>query len=379
MKERRRFSRFREKWKWNAMEETRSPTEALIFLWLPKKMAKLIIPKKLKKGDTIAFVSPSAGLAPFAGHRIEKARSFFEKNGYQVKIAKNALRNSGYVSAPAKDRAQDLNEVFLDEDVKCIISTVGGNHSNQVLPYLDWKIIKNNPKIFVGYSDISVLHYAFQTQANLQTYYGPCVMTQFGESPEVFDYTWKYFQMALSDDLKKIRVAPSKFWTDDCSRDWSKGEDLQKARKLNKNQGFFWLKEGRAQGRIVGGCVPSINHLLGTKFWIDPKDGIFFIDIPEGQQFNKGLSLSEVGSYLADLYNVGVFDAIKGLIIGRPFGYSQDDFKALADIILNQYAKGNDYPILAQANIGHADPIITIPYGSEAFLDSNRKIFEIEN
>jgi len=339
-------------------------------------MKKLFIPNKLKKGDTIALISPSAGLAPFAMHRIERAVDFFKKQGFGVKIAKNALRNAGYVSASAVERAQDFNEVFADSEIKCVMATIGGNHSNQILPFIDWNCVRGNPKIFVGYSDITVLHIALASQANLQTYYGPCAMTQFGENPQVFDYTWEYFKKALFDlnEEREINVKASDFFCEDASLNWFKKEDLKKSRETRQNKGWIWWRDGKAKGAIAGGCVPSINHLLGTKYWNDPKGSIFFIDIPEGISIDKGLAVSEVDSYLADLANAGIFENIAGLIIGKPYRYSTKDLDLLKTIIMG-YAKNNNYPILAGVNIGHVDPIITIPYGAPAIFDSDTNLF----
>ncbi len=148
-------------------------------------------------------------------------------------------------------------------------------------------------------------------------------------------------------------------------------------RETEKNKGWVWWREGKAQGAIAGGCVPSINHLLGTKYWFDPKGSIFFIDIPEGASFDKGLAVSEVDSYLADLANAGIFENIAGLVVGRPYRYSVEDLGLLKNIIMD-YAKNNDYPVLACANIGHVDPVITLPYGAQAMLDSDADIFSFQ-
>jgi muramoyltetrapeptide carboxypeptidase len=339
----------------------------------------LIIPRKIKKGDTIAFISPSAGLAPFAMHRIDKAKAFLENEGYKVIMGKNALKNNGYVSATIEERVADLHEAFLDKEITCIICTIGGNHSNQLLKYIDWKIVKNNPKIFIGYSDISVLHYAINSMANLQTYYGPCVMTQFGENPRIFDYSWNSFKKILTEEeklSKNYEVKASKFWTDDSSLDWFKKDDLKKPRETFPNTGHLWLQSGKASGLVVGGCIPSINHTLGTKYWIKPKGSIFFIDIPEGSSLSNGLSLEDLDSFLADLDNANVFKEIKGLVIGRPYHYSDQENKEMISII-KKYAE-NDYPILLNTNIGHADPIITLPYGSKVELDSDKNLFNIK-
>jgi len=336
-------------------------------------MNNLIIPEKLKKGDIIAFVSPSAGLAPFAMHRIDIAKKFFEDKGYVVKISDHALENNDYVSSSAQERAGDINKMFDDKEVKMIICTIGGNHSNQILKYLDYELIKNNPKIFVGYSDITVLHNAILTKSELATYYGPCVMTQFGENPKVLDYTWEYFEKVLINNEKNIEIEPSKEWTEELLN-WFEKDDLKRERKLEKNSGYNWLKKGKAKSFLWGGCIPSINHLIGTEYLNKPDDSIFFIDIPEGEQFDKGLSIDSLDSYLADLDNLGIFNKIKGLIIGRPFHYSDEDLEKLKVIIL-KYTEGENYPILMNVNLGHTDPVITLQYGAKIILDSEKNIF----
>lgn len=341
------------------------------------KNSNFVIPAKLRKGDTVGFISPSAGSAPFAIHRIEKAADTFKKMGYKVKFSQNALKNNGYISAPAKDRASDMHQMFKDTEVKMIIATIGGNHSNQLLKYLDFDLIAKNPKIFMGYSDIAVLHYAIQTQCNLATYYGPCAMTQFGEYPNILDYTLKYFNHEISDSEHKnsYLISPSEYWTEEVLN-WFEKEDMKRPRKLEKNSGYQWLAEGKERGEISGGCVPSINHLAGTKYWPDPKDKIYFIDIPEGDSLNKGISISELDSFLADLDNIGLFGSIKGLIVGRPYHYSFEKVTELKNVIL-KYAGKKNYPILYNVNIGHTDPIITVRYGAMAELNSSKNFFRI--
>lgn len=336
----------------------------------------LIIPKKLVRGDVIGVVSPSAGLGTIFPHRIEQAEKNFNKLGFKVKYAKNSLKNDGYVSASAEERADDLHEMFLDKEVKAIIATIGGDHSNQVLKYLDFEIIKNNPKIFLGYSDITVLHFAFAARANLRTYYGPCVISEFGEYPEILPYTLEYFKKILTKNEPVGGILQSDSWTWEFL-DWSKKKDQTRARKMNPNNGYEWWKNGYAEGEIFGGCIPSLNHLAGTDYWIDLKDKIFFIDIPEGSPGQK-FSLASLDSFLADLDNLGVFRSIRGLIIGRPYFYESEDSKKLRKII-TYYTKNLNYPILFNVNIGHVSPVITVPLGAEVFIDSQKNCFEIKD
>ena len=186
---------------------------------------KLIVPPCIKKGDLIGIISPSAGLAPFAMHRIDNAVKYLKKIGFRVLIGKHALENADYVSASIKSRVDDIHSMFSNQAVKAIICSIGGNNSNQLLPYIDYKLIRDNPKMFIGYSDISVLHFAFQSQAGLATYYGPCVMTQFGEHPKPLDYTMQYFfKLALKNKLgSSIKILPSKKWTDETLGWFKKG------------------------------------------------------------------------------------------------------------------------------------------------------------
>ena len=337
----------------------------------------LTLTKKLKKGDTISIVAPSSGLAYFAVHRIEIAKKVLEKMGFLVIIENNALKNIGYLSGLASERVADIHSAFSNKNVKAIFCTIGGNHSNQLLKYIDFDLVRNNPKIFVGYSDISVLHYAFLKKSGLQTYYGPCLMTQFGEFPEPLPYTYDYFKKVLiTDNNEDIDVLPSESFTDEVLN-WVTKSDLERPRKMIDSIGYKWLRDGYADSEIIGGCIPSINHLVGTDFWIDPKDKIFFIDIPEGHNLGEGLSISELDSYLADLDNIGVFKSIKGLIVGRPFNYNKEQHNELI-LIINYYTKDTNYPILFNANIGHSDPIITLPMMSRVILDSKNNKFIIK-
>lgn len=338
-------------------------------------MSNLIIPKKLKKGDTIGIVSPSAGLAPFTMHRINRAISFLESQGYKIKIAKSALKNDGYVSASIKERVDDIHEMFNDKEISMIICTIGGNHSNQLLKYIDFDLIRHNPKIFIGYSDITVLHYAIQSQANLATYYGPCLITQFGENPNILPYTLDYLEKAITESGESYIIETSETWTDEILN-WFEKKDLDRPRKLFKNNGHEWLKEGSAKGLLVGGAIPSINHLAGTKYWLDVKDKILLIDIPEGSDINKGLPISEVDAYLADLDNLSVFDDIAGLIIGRPYHYSEEENNQLKKLLLS-YTENKKYPTLYNVNVGHVDPIATFSYGDILELNSNNNTLRI--
>ncbi len=338
-------------------------------------MKCLIKPKHLKKGDTIGILSPSASLAGLAPHRVEIGIKTLQKLGFKVKIGKHALKITNYTAGSPKERAEDINKFFSDKIVKAIFSFIGGNHSNQILKYLDFNLIKENPKIFLGYSDITVLQFTFYTQANLVSFYGPAVLTQFAENPEILPYTKEYFEKAIMTSKPIGRVAPSLKWTDEVL-DWFKKEDLNRPRKMQKNNGWEWLKKGRAKWPILGGCISSMMHLRGTKYWPDFSNTILFWEISESDaDFTKGEKPENIDAYLTNLELSNVFNQIKGMIIGRPPGYTKEQLELLKKII-RERTKNYHFPILFGVDVGHTDPMITIPLGAKIKLDSEKNIFE---
>lgn len=331
-------------------------------------------PVALKPGDTIGIVAPSAGLAALFPHRVEQGVAALEQMGYRVIFAPHAREIDGYVSAPARDRAADLHLMFENPSVRAIVCMIGGNHANQVLKYLDYDLIAANPKILVGYSDITVLHWALAKKAGLRTFYGPCLISEFGEYPEMHSYTREYFDKAVVSLDPVGVVTPSPTWTDEFL-DWGLEENHTRARTLTPSDGHMWWRTGVAEGPIFGGAIPSINHLPGTPYWVPLDDHILFIDIPEGRPGGP-LSVASIDAFLADLDNLGVFKSIRGLIIGRPYRYEEEMRLALRDRVM-QYVEAYSYPVLFDVNIGHAAPIITVPLGVNVRLDSTRDVFEV--
>lgn len=338
-------------------------------------MKNLIKPDILKRGDTIGLVSTSSPMAGLLAHRVKAAVKMLKELGFKVKIGKNALKVNGYVAGTGKERAEDVNIFFRDNEVKAIISFIGGNHSNQILEYLDFELIKNNPKILMGYSDTTVLELAILAQTGLVTFYGPSALNQFAENPKMLSYTEEYFRKAVMNNQPIGKISSSLKWTDEIL-DWFKKDDQKRARRMKKNNGWQWLSEGRAEGPILGGCISSIGHIRGTKFWPDFSNVIFFWEIPEGENFFESESLANVDLYLADLKNSGILSQIKGMIIGRPFRYNKKQTEELIKII-KTYTKDYKFPVLFGVDVGHTDPMITLPQGVRVLIDLSKNIFEL--
>ena len=336
----------------------------------------IIKPQKLNIGDTVGLISPSSSMAAKVPHRLNIGIKCLKKIGFKVKTGKNALKDSGNKAGNGRERAQDIMEFFEDNEIKAIISNIGGYNANDVIPYLDYELIENNPKIFIGYSDITVLHWALYKKSYLVTFYGPAVLTQFANNPGLMKFTEDYFKKATMEVEPIGEISPSAEWTDEVLN-WFEKKDLERPRKMKKNKGWQWIRQGNAKGELLGGCLTSMLHLRGTDYWPDFKSKIFFWETPESScDFTCGLPLNSVEAYLIDLKLSGVFKKIAGMIIGRPFAYSEAEVNALINIILD-ITKNYNFPILFGVDIGHTDPMITLPIGVKATLDSKKNIFKI--
>lgn len=201
--------------------------------------------EKLEIGDTIGLISPSAPLAGLVEHRYKNGVKKLEELGFNVMVGKHALEVTSYTAGTAQSRAEDIMYFFKNKNVKAIISFIGGYHSNQILKYLDFDVIKNNPKIIMGYSDMTILLLAIYKKCGFPTFYGPSVLNQFAD---IFlpDYTLEYFEKAVMMKEPIGNIYPSESWTCDFL-DWFEKKDIEKERKFVKNTGWEWLKKGKAE------------------------------------------------------------------------------------------------------------------------------------
>lgn len=336
----------------------------------------MLKPKDLQKWDTIAIISPSSWIAPFVKHRIEAWKKFLENQGFKVIFAPNSLKNKEYVSWSIDERLEDIHWAFSNKKIKAIISMIGWFHCNQLVQHIDYKLVQNNPKIFIGFSDISVLHFAFYTQVKMVTFYWPAFLPQFWESLWVENYTYNYFSKAVSNTSPIWEITNSKEWTDEVLN-WFTESDTKRKRIFNKNNWYIWLKDWKSNWKIIWWCLTAILHLRWTKYWPNFKDKIFFFETPESSNdITKWEPLSRVDAHLQDLALSNIFKNIKWLIVWIPKWYT-DKEKLNFYKLIKFYTKNYDYPILANVNIWHTDPIITIPLWVEVSLNSNTNNFSI--
>lgn len=322
-----------------------------------------IIPERLKKGDKVMVIAPARGIKIIGQDARAIAKERLESLGLEVVFAPNTTDdNWDYMgSASIEKRVEDIHTAFADKSVKAIMTIIGGANSNQLLKYLDYELIKNNPKIFCGFSDITALENAILAKTGMVVYYGPHFSSlgmKYG-----CDYTFEHFAKMLVTDGKD-KITPSEIWSDDL---WFLN---QEKREFEANEGYWNIRNGEASGTIIGGNLCTFNLLLGTEFRpAFPKDTILFIEDTEAS------SLADFERNLQALLHQPDFANVKALVIGR-FQKGSKVTREGLEYILNAKAELKELPILANVDFGHTAPLLTIPLGGTAFLKDGKLSYE---
>jgi muramoyltetrapeptide carboxypeptidase len=308
-----------------------------------------IYPTKLVAGDEVRIIAPSRSMAIISQESREIANKRFEELGLKLTFGKHVEEKDDFLSSSIESRIEDFHEAFVDKNVKAILTVIGGFNCNQLLRYIDWELIKNNPKIFCGYSDITALNNVIFAKTGLVTYSGPHYST-FGQEL-YFDYTLEYFKKCLMSK-EAFEVMPGENWSDDR---WYMD---QKDRKLIKNNGFLIINEGEASGTIIGANLCTLNLLQGTEYMPSLKNSILFIEDDETSQ------AVEFDRNLQSLIHLPEFGGVRGIVIGRFQNVSKTPNNLLIQIIKNKKELDN-LPVIADVDFGHTDPKITFPVGGE--------------
>jgi muramoyltetrapeptide carboxypeptidase LdcA involved in peptidoglycan recycling len=275
----------------------------------------------------------------------------------------NAAGKRRWVSGAPEARADDLHEAFMDDDVTVVLAAIGGNHSNQVVPHLDYDVIRSHPKVFQGFSDMTVLHWAFLKHAGLRTFYGPAFTLNLAEYPGVLSYTDKWLREAWFGD-RALKFEPAAEWTEEFL-DFDKKIDLTRPRRLRPTTGWTTVRSGRAEGPLLGGCLETIGaRLKGSPEWLELDGAVLFLETSE-ESHGPG----DADAFLSDLERLGVFRQVSGLVMGRPYAYSAEDHEVLKEVVAVRTAESG-IPVLADFDAGHTDPMLTLPLGAEVVLDA---------
>ena len=292
----------------------------------------MIIPKRLEKGYTIGVIAPSN---PIVGESIEetnRAKKIIEELGFKVKFSKNLFSNTNKYSSTAKEKAEDINEMFADSEVKMIWCAKGGENSNTTFEYINYEKIKQNPKIICGYSDITSLTNIITEKTGLVTFSGTNFKTI---ATDETDYSLKEILKRFVDKSLELGVSEDKYMT---------------------------IIEGEAEGQLIGGNLSLTRGMVAGKYNIDFTNKILFL---EELGFETGPAL--VSNYLYYMKQNGVFDKIKGIWLGN---YTHESGIKLEDILLDLIGEGYNKPIIKSENFGHIEKKTVVPIGTKAKIDT---------
>lgn len=326
--------------------------------------------QRLKKGDKIGIFTPSSPATVTSYQRYQRAKAFIEEKGFVIVEGELTGQSDVYRSGSPKARAEELNKLLRNPDIKMIMSTIGGTNSNSLLPYIDYESFKGNPKLIVGYSDATAVLLALYAKTGITTYYGPALIPSFGEFEPLGNDTYRYFEQYFMEESKiPYEVPMPPFWSDE-PVNW-----LEKTteKTLYRNE---WVtgQSGVAEGRLIGGNVNAMYGFIGSPYFPTIEQG----DILLIEDCTKSASVVEKNFAMLKLH--GVFEKVAGIILGKHELY--DDLgtgKRPLDLLIEQL-DGLDIPILAEFDTCHTHPMHPLGIGKKVKLDADaKKVICIEN
>jgi muramoyltetrapeptide carboxypeptidase len=299
-------------------------------------------------GSVIAVVTPGSPVETRAG--VERGITWWESQGYRVKLMPGALEQDDWHAGSAEVRAHDLQSAFADPEVDLIQTMRGGYGSAQVVPLLDFDAIAETPKAFVGLSDITALHAALLTRAGLATFYGPSLTMVGSPSPSSF----------TTDRLLRVIA----------------GETTGPVPEDRDRLTVISLAGGRASGRLVGGCLVDFIYTIGTAWEPDLHGAIFFFE-------ECNTAPIQIDRALLYLEQAGKFEGVRGIVVGELAGcewYEHTSFprsKTLENVLEGRLGRLG-VPVLYGLPLGHGSSMATLPLGVEATVDADAQTLTID-
>ena len=324
---------------------------------------------RLRPGDKVAAVSLSWGGPATYPRRYEAGKRQLEDEfGLTVVEMPHTLSDASWLYRNPRARADDWMQAFADPSIAGILSTIGGDDSIRLLPFVDLDLIRANPKVFVGYSDTTVSHLAC-LQAGIVSFYGPSIMAGFGENGGMCPYMVDSVRSTLFSSAPAGRIAPNtEGWTAEFL-DWGEPKHQTRPRTLVPSTGWCYLQgKGIHRGHLIGGCFEVLDWLRGTAVWPGRelwRDAILFLETSEEAPPPSAL-LRGLRTYAA----LGILQELSGLLFGRPGGPLQPAQFEEYDRAISQVIRTEeglvDLPVVTRMDFGHTDPMFVLPYGVQA-------------
>jgi len=318
-------------------------------------------PKTLQKQSKVAILSPSWGGPFFFPQIYEKGLENLRKLDLIPIEFETARMDNDILYKNPEIRSRDLMKAFLDPSIDAIIASIGGDDSIRILPYLDLEIIQKNPKIFMGYSDSTTILTTL-LQKGMITFHGPSIMSGFAQWSEFPQEVHNHFYRLLFEG--KTSTWQENSWYSEGYPSWDREETLGKLNSPQQNHGWKWLHtpQLKVQGHLFGGCIEVSEMLKGTTFWNTSwEDKILFLETSEDKP-----SLDLITYWLRNYGIQGIFSKIKALLIGRPYGYSEEEKIKLEEVVKNvvfEEFKAQNITLIMNMDFGHTEPQWLMPLG----------------
>lgn len=293
-----------------------------------------MIPNRLEKKDKIGIIAPSSPITEEKLEDINNSITLMEGSGFEIVFGKNVFKNTLGYGATAKEKAEDINSMFANPEIKGVFCATGGANSNSTFEYLNYDAIKQNPKIICGFSDSTSILNMISEKTGLVTFNGATF-----KSLTSWETEYSYKQVINKFVLAKTNLA-------------------------EKDDKFYTIKEGIAEGQLIGGNLSLTSNLCSGKYSIDFTDRILFIE-----ELAYETDAEMASNYLYKMKQNGVFDKIKGIWVGNYEGEVP-----LEKILLDTLGDDYNFPIIKSNNFGHTDRKMVIPIGTKAKIDTAKQI-----
>lgn len=335
---------------------------------------------KLKRGDKIAILAPSSGKAEkFPNVYREGIKNIEEIFGLTVVEYSTTKMNDDQLYNNLELRAKDINNAFADSSIRGIITTIGGDDSVRILPFLNKKVITKNPKLFMGYSDTSVL-LVFLNQLGLVSFHGPSVMAGFAQTKKLPETFQNHVNNLLFEDFEVFEYFPYQKYCDGY-KDWALPETSGDINKLKASDGWHWINgKNEVSGTLFGGCIEALEFLKSTIYWpseIFWHGKILFLETSEEKP-----TIDHVKRMLRNDGTQGMFQKISALFFGRPNFYSdtekQELEKTILSVVVNEFG-ASELPIITNMDFGHTDPQLILPLGMKVRVNCEAKTIKLLN
>jgi muramoyltetrapeptide carboxypeptidase LdcA involved in peptidoglycan recycling len=326
----------------------------------------VIRPPRLRPGDRVAALTLSWGGPGTYPHRYEAGtRQLRDAFGLEVVELPHTMASP---AASPEERADDLHRAFADPDIAGIVSSIGGDDSIRVLPHLDLDLIAANPKVVLGYSDTTILHMALR-RAGLVSFYGPAIMAGFAENAGLDDYLVDGVRRMLMEPAAPLDWAPNEDgWTAE-EPDWADPDTQERRRARTPSDGWRWHGGECRDGPVVAGCIEVLDWLRGTAWWPNLDAAVLVLETSEEEP-----PPDLVSRFLRVLALTGELHRLSAIVLGRPGGarlpvteHATYDNAILR--VVREEQRLDDLPVVSGVDIGHTDPMWTVPQGVRLRVD----------